>query len=112
KFSHDLVSMKTELQVAGGPLLCGSLLAQPFVGTAVPERNSARAVVAAGDGTLEASVIERMVFHVDGQALDGGVERGAVGQRPRLEHAVHFEPQVIVETSCAMSLNEKPVAFL
>jgi hypothetical protein len=52
-----------------------------------------------------------MIFHVDGQALDRGIEGWAVRQRPGFQNAVHFQPQVIVETSCAMSLNKKAVSF-
>jgi hypothetical protein len=33
-------------------------------------------------------------------------------QGPGLEHSIHFQPQVIVETSCAMSLNKKAVPLL
>jgi hypothetical protein len=53
-----------------------------------------------------------MVLDVDGEALDCGIERGAVGECPGLEYSVHFQPQVIVETSCAMSLNKKAVLLL
>jgi hypothetical protein len=52
-----------------------------------------------------------MVFHVDGETLHRGVQSGAVGESPGLEHTVHFKAQVVVQAPGAMSLNKKAVAF-
>ena len=104
--------MKTYLEIARLPHLRRRFGAQPFIGAAVPQRDVASAIIAAGNCAFKAAVVERMIFHMHRQALDRGIKRGAVGERPGLEYAIHFKPQVIVETSCAMPLNKKAVAFL
>src|SRR5690606_14077981 len=45
----------------------------------------------------EITIFERVVFDVDGQALDGGVQGRALGHRPADQHAVDLEPKVVVE---------------
>ena len=38
-----------------------------------------------------------MVLGLHGEALFAGIERRALGHRPRLQHAVAFEPEVVVQ---------------
>src|SRR5262249_839056 len=111
ELAGQLLSMQAKLEIAGLPLLLRRLVSRPFVGAAVPQDDASGAVIPTGNGSLKVAVVQRMIFHVHGQAFNRGVKGGAVGQRPGLEDPVHFQPQVIVETSCAMSLNKKALCF-
>src|SRR6202012_4555878 len=57
----------------------------------VPQLHRAAAVLALGDGPLEVAVIERMVLHLDREALVGRIERRPSRYRPRLEHPVRLQ---------------------
>ena len=46
--------------------------------------------------SLEAVVVERVIGDLDGQALDGRVQRGALGHRPRPHGAADLQTQVEV----------------
>src|SRR3954454_5140903 len=62
------------------------------VGTPVPQHHRTASVLALGNGTLEAVVLDGMVFHLHGEALDRGVEAGALGNSPTLHHPIQLEP--------------------
>ena len=68
-----------------------------FPVSAVPQLHGAAAVFALRNRPLEVAVVERMVFDLDRQALVGRIERGPARHRPGLEHAVEFQPQVVVQ---------------
>src|SRR5258706_10969857 len=67
------------------------------IGAAVPHDHFARAVLLGGNHAFERGVVVRVVLGHDGEALVRGVERGASGNRPGLEHAVAFQPEVVVQ---------------
>ncbi len=82
------------------PLLQLRLDAHRAVGApiaSVPQHHCAAAILALGDGALEVTVVEGMVLDFDRQAPFVGVERRPARHRPGLEHALVFEPQVVVQ---------------
>ncbi len=106
--SMQLLAMQRELQIA--------LLESPFriVGfpiAAVPELHRAAAILPLGDGAFEIAVIQRMIFHLDRQPLVVGIERGAARHRPRLEHAVKLQPEVIMQPGRIVLLNHEAPLF-
>src|SRR5439155_5040424 len=48
-----------------------------------------------------------MVLHHDRQAFVGRVQRRALGNRPTLEDAVHFEPEVVMKPRRLMLLDDE-----
>lgn len=50
-----------------------------------------------------------MVFDLHRQSSSGGVERGTFGYSPTQEHAVSFQPKVVVQAARAMSLYDEAV---
>src|SRR5262249_56193788 len=62
----------------------------------VPDDRLARAVVAVRDHALEVGVLDGVVLDLHGEALLGGVGRGALRHRPGLEHTSPLEPQASV----------------
>src|SRR5690349_9130677 len=77
--------------------LARGLLAEDAVGAGVPHDHLAGAVLALGDHALEVAVGERVVFGRHGEPLLARVERRPLRYRPRLEHAVGLEPEVVVQ---------------
>ncbi len=100
------LAVQRELQVAlRQALLRRHALRRPVA--AVPQLHRAAAVLALGDGALEVAVVERVVLDLHGQALVVRVERGAAGHRPGLEHAVEFEPQVVMQPGGVVLLDDE-----
>src|ERR1700753_711904 len=79
------------------------------VGAGVPDDHLAAAVLALRYRALEAAVLQWMVFGVDRQVID----RGSVGQvlrhGPRHQHAVAFEPEVVMQSASVMLLDHEGI---
>src|SRR5215813_3090024 len=75
--------------------------------TPIPQHDRAAAIFAFGYGPLEVTVVQRVVFHFDSQALVGGIERGSFGYRPGFEDAVVLQPQIVVEATGRVFLDDK-----
>src|SRR5207247_5808687 len=78
----------------------------------VPNHNCARAVIPGRDDAFEIEIRDGMILHLHGQALIGGIERRPFGHRPGLQNTIHFQAEVIVETSSAVLLNNESVTWL
>src|SRR5262245_43004806 len=91
----ELPAREDELEIAVAVALVRVAVGLP--GAAVPDHHRAAAVFALRDGSLEVAVLERMILHLHGEALVGGVEAGPLGHRPALEGALELEPEVVVE---------------
>ena len=48
-----------------------------------------------------------MVLDVDGQALFLGLQRGPLGHRPALQHAVHLQTNVVMQAPGSVLLNDE-----
>src|SRR5262249_42563711 len=59
------------------------------------------------DRTFEVAIIERMVLDLDREPLVMRVERGPPRHRPGLEHAVEFEPQIIMQSGRGVFLDDE-----
>ena len=97
----DALAVQDDHHLAVGPLL-------GFVGAVVPDRDLAGAVVAGRDLAREVDVAERMVLHVDREVVLLGIGRDAFGHGPRHENAVALEPEVPVQASSVVLLNDEP----
>ena len=77
------------------------------VGAGVPHDDRARAVAALPDRALEVGVVERVVLDGHRQALLARVGRRALGDGPRLEHAVDLEAEVVVQRARRVLLDDE-----
>ncbi len=87
-------------------------LAQAFVdighrlpGSLIPHHHGAAAVLAFGDGSLEAAVFDGVVFDLNGEALVGDDVAGAFRDSPTLENAAPAEAKVVVEAGGGVLLD-------
>ena len=101
------LALEGEFEVAVGERLLRGFVALRLPIAAIPELNGAAAILALGDGALEIAVVERMILDLDRQALVVRVERGAAGDRPGLEDAIEFQPQVVVKPRRIMLLDDE-----
>ncbi len=74
-----------------------------LVGAAVPHDHAA---LLAGRA-FEVVVRELMILDLDGEALDGGIHRGALRDRPRAHRAADLEAQVEVVGARAVLLHDE-----
>jgi hypothetical protein len=96
--------MQGELQIA---LLETAFGIFGFPSAAVPQHDRAAAVLALRNRALEITIVERVVFDLDGQPLVVRIERGPFRHRPGLEDAVEFEPQIVVQPRGVMLLDHE-----
>src|SRR6187455_43183 len=93
--SLELVPVERELQIALVERLLDVVdLRRPRA--RVPEHDDTRAV-SLGNHTLERSVLEWMILDVHRQTLGLWIERRAFWHRPREQHPVVLEAEVVVE---------------
>ena len=102
-----LVAEELDLQLPLRELIEGiSLLRRP-VPPAVPDDDGAGPVVVGWDHSLEVGVLERVIFHVHGEALLLGADRRALRDGPALQHPVHLEAQIVVEAPGRVLLDDE-----
>src|SRR6478609_3339483 len=81
-------------------------------GAAIPNHHCAAPVFAGWDAALEAAVLERMIFGLDGQALHARVERRALGDSPAEQYAVQLQAEVVMQVARVVLLDHVTVAGL
>ena len=84
-----------------------ALALDQLVAAVVPDLHRAGAVLALGDHAGERGVLHRVILGVHGQVALADLERQALGQRPAGQHAVHLQPQVVVQAPCVVSLHDE-----
>ena len=107
--SFELVAVERELQVA---LLQRRIDIVDFrrPGALVPQHHDAGAV-AFRDDSFERAVLDRMILDVHRQPLRLRIERRSLRHRPRQQHAVVLEPEVVVQVAGEMLLHAEEAAL-
>ena len=100
----QLVAMQVEFQVA---LLEAALGIFRIPSAAVPQLHRAAAILVLRDRAFEIAVVERMVLDFDRKPLVMRVKRRSSRDGPGLEHAVEFEPQIVMQARCGMLLDHE-----
>ncbi len=100
--------MEIEEKFAGGHALAGVANGHP--GAAIPYDHRSGAVLLGRYVALEAGIVERMVLDMDGNALFRGIVAGAFRHRPAEQHPIEFQPEVVVQSSCPMLLDNEAQA--
>ena len=63
------------------------------------------------DGGLESQVLQRVVLGVHGEVVDRGRVRQVLGHRPRDQHAVPLEAQVVVQPAGVVLLDDESIVL-
>ena len=71
----------------------------------VPQHHGTAAVLPRGNDALEASVLDRMIFDLHGQALVAGDVARPLRDCPALQDAIPAQPKVVVQMRGRMLLN-------
>ena len=103
----QLLAEQVDVELAVGDGLDRIVGVHRFVGAPVPDDHVAAAVLARGDDTLEVEVLDRVVLDVHTEPPDLRVERRPLRDRPAHEHAVHLEPEVVVQRAGTMPLDHE-----
>ncbi len=74
---------------------------------AIPELYRTAAILTFWNSAFEIAVIEWMVLDFDREPLVVGIERRAARDSPGLEHAVEFEPQIVMEAGGCVFLDHE-----
>src|SRR3954470_6525872 len=77
------------------------------VGAPIPEHDSATPILTLGDSSLESVVINRVIFHLHREPLDGGIEAGSFRDGPTLHHSIELESKVEVEMARSVFLDDE-----
>ncbi len=105
------LAVERELEVAALKCRLRRLSSFRFPVAAVPELHRAAAVFSLGDRAFEVAVIERMVLDLHREPPLARVERWPFRDRPRLEHAVEFEAEIVVQSRGVVLLDDEASSF-
>ena len=76
-------------------------------GATIPELHRAAAILALGNRAFEIAIVEWVILDLDGQALVVRIERGSARYRPGLEHAIEFEPEIVMQPRRIVALDDE-----
>src|SRR5579859_5871304 len=76
-------------------------------GASVPDDHVPSSVLPLRDDPFKSAVLEGVVLHMGGQALDRGVERRSFGNGPTLKHPVQFEAEIVMEPGGMVLLDDE-----
>src|SRR5262245_57205962 len=74
--------------------------------SAVPDHYGAATVFTLGDHAFEFTILERVILNAHSEVLFTRHQRRSFRNRPAFENAVEFEPQVVMQRSRRMLLND------
>ena len=106
----QLFTVQAEFQVAARQLFGAGDAAQQFERPAVPQHHAARAVIGRRNVAFEIAVLDRVILHVRREMLHRRIERRALRHRPRFQHAVDLQPEIIVQPGGIVPLHAEVVA--
>ena len=105
----QLLAVELELEMALGKALVR--IADRFPAAAIPDDHRAAAILALRDRALEVAIFERVILDMDRQTLLARHQARPARHRPALQHAVHLEPQIVVQASGGVLLDDVAVAL-
>ena len=74
---------------------------------AVPHHHRASAILALRDNSFEVFIFDRMIFHFHCEMFFTSFPRQPFRQRPRFQHALHLEAEIVMQTARSVFLNDK-----
>ena len=112
KLALEFRAIQRHLEMArGNPLrhrLRDGLVCQHVgIGALIPDRHGSGPILPCRNRAREGRVGERMVLDLHGEALVGRIGRGALRDRPALEHAIHLQPEIVMQAAGMVLLHDK-----
>jgi len=105
---RQFVTVKRELQAPAHEARARIFERSPAA--TVPEQHGTSAVLPRRNETFKVCIVDRMVFHLNGEALLRGIETRTLGHGPAFQGSILLQTKVIVQTTRRMLLNH--VQFL
>ena len=103
----DLLAVQVDDHLAALVTRVAELLG--LIGARVPDDDLSAAVLPPRDGALEGGVLQRVILGVHGQMIDRRGVGQVLGHRPRDQHAVAFQPEVVVQATGVVFLDDETV---
>jgi len=94
-----------ELEIAAFNLPLGRRLTNDLVRPLIPEHHAAPAIIARWNISLKCAVIERVVLHLHGECFARRVQTRPLRYSPTHQHAIHFQPEIVVQMGGIMPLH-------
>src|SRR5712671_3818845 len=108
-------AVEGDLEISTGQSLSDRVLFFPGrggriggVSSPIPEHDASSAVLTLWDRALECVVVDRVIFDLHCQTLHRRIEAGALGHGPALHHSIELEPQIEMEITGRMLLDDEP----
>src|SRR5439155_157440 len=108
-FAFEFFAPENEMQLPFLPAFLRCFGIDHLVRAVIPNNDFAGAVVPFRDDAFKFAVVDRMILRLHSQTFLGGIERRTFGDRPRSKDASHFKPEVVVEASRVMLLDNEAV---
>ena len=77
----------------------------------VPDDHPSGPILALGNHALEVAVVERVVLDLDGQPAVRGIGGWSPRHRPRLQYAIDFQTQIVVQAGGGVFVNYEDRSF-
>ncbi|MCY1229696.1 hypothetical protein D9M72_420720 [compost metagenome] len=101
----QLFSVQIEEQLACGHTF--TRIAYWLPRATIPDNHRAGAILFGRDLSLKIGIVERVVLHMDRDTLFAGIVARALGHRPTEQHAIEFEPEIVVQPLRPMLLDHE-----
>src|SRR4029077_4795077 len=103
----QLLAVHLDMELTVGDRFHRVVCLDRLVRAPVPDDNLAPAAFTARDPAFEVEVLDRMILDVHAESFHRWVERRTLRDRPTYEHAIHLEPEVVVQAPRAMTLHDE-----
>ena len=100
----QLLAVELELEMALGIALVR--IADRLPAAAIPDDHRAAAILALRDRAFEVAIFEGVILDMDRQTLLARHQARPARHRPALQHAVHLEPQIVVQAPGGVLLDD------
>src|SRR5579864_1012513 len=104
----QFLALKLEFQMALGEAFVRVALGMPVA--AVPDHHGATAILSLRNRALELVIFDGMILDMDGKPLVVGIKTWAAGDSPAFHHTVELEPQIVMQPTRGVLLNDVGVA--
>lgn len=102
-FALQLFAFELEAQMAF--LITALRVFQRLPYAAIPHHHLAGTVLMRRNHAFKIAVGQRMVFYMHGQTFYARIKAGAFGHGPAFEHAIQFQPEVVMQAGGVVFLN-------
>ena len=108
-FAFEFFAPENEMQLPFLPAFLRCFGIDHLVRAVIPNNDFAGAVVPFRDDAFKFAIVDRMILRLHSETFLGGIEGRTFGDRPRSKDASHFKPEVVVEASSVMLLDNEAV---